>query len=186
MGAVAGRVGGDRQRRPLGAANRGLERELRLRRRSWPMKRRTAPRGLDQDILDLAHLRRVRAAVDQKTGGVACRPTWGEWLARLSELASSALREPEGVIETLWPSSRRCRRSDRSSCSKSSRCWRRGFASWPMPPPRRRYGHVFVGSTDAARGHDFDVVFVPRARRKALSAKGNRRPDPARRRAPVG
>ena len=29
------------------------------------------------------------------------------------------------------------------------------------PPPRRRYGRVFVGTTRAARGMAFDVVFVP-------------------------
>src|SRR5262249_58737357 len=29
------------------------------------------------------------------------------------------------------------------------------------PPPRRRYGRVFVGTTRAARGMVFDVVFVP-------------------------
>jgi ATP-dependent helicase/nuclease subunit B len=29
------------------------------------------------------------------------------------------------------------------------------------PPPRRRYGSVFVGTTRAARGMAFDVVFVP-------------------------
>ena len=41
----------------------------------------------------------------------------------------------------------------------------------PMPPPRRRYGHVFVGSTDAARGMTFDVVFVPGLAEKLFPRK---------------
>src|SRR5262249_25170698 len=36
-----------------------------------------------------------------------------------------------------------------------------GLRDVPEPPPRRRYGRVFVGTTRAARGMAFDTVFVP-------------------------
>src|SRR5207245_2314658 len=40
-----------------------------------------------------------------------------------------------------------------------------------VAPPRRRYGAVFVGSTDAARGMSFDVVFVPGLAEKLFPRK---------------
>src|SRR6185503_19949760 len=40
-----------------------------------------------------------------------------------------------------------------------------------VPPPRRRYGSVFIGSTDAARGMSFDVVFVPGLAEKRFPRK---------------
>jgi CRISPR/Cas system-associated exonuclease Cas4 (RecB family) len=41
----------------------------------------------------------------------------------------------------------------------------------PTAPPRRRYGHVFVGPTDAARGLSFEVVFVPGLAEKLFPRK---------------
>ena len=38
-------------------------------------------------------------------------------------------------------------------------------------PPRRRYGHVFVGSTESARGVSFDVVFIPGLAEKVFPRK---------------
>ena len=40
-----------------------------------------------------------------------------------------------------------------------------------VSPPRRRYGQVFVGSTNDARGLSFDVVFVPGLAEKLFPRK---------------
>src|SRR5262249_23718125 len=40
-----------------------------------------------------------------------------------------------------------------------------------IPPPRRRYGSVFVGSVESARGASFEVVFAPGLAEKLFPRK---------------
>jgi ATP-dependent helicase/nuclease subunit B len=148
----------------------GLEREFRLRRKEVGDEEEHRAALLDRDISDLSHLREFALPLIKALAALPERATWGEWLARLGELASTALREPESVIETL---------AELSPMSPvgpvelfevqqvlSSR-----LRDLPVTPPRRRYGHVFVGPTDAARGMTFDVVFVPGLAEKLFPRK---------------
>ena len=48
-------------------------------------------------------------------------------------------------------------------------------------PPAARYGRVFVGTVEQARGRGFDVVFLPGPGRARLPAEAARGSDPARR-----
>ncbi|HEX5230492.1 MAG TPA: PD-(D/E)XK nuclease family protein, partial [Bryobacteraceae bacterium] len=86
--------------------------------------------------------------------------TWGIWLDRLADLAQMALRFPEsvlGVLAELEPM-----RDVGPALLDEVRdvvSERLGFLR--ADPPRRRYGRVFVGSIEEARGRGFDFVFVP-------------------------
>jgi ATP-dependent helicase/nuclease subunit B len=148
----------------------GLERELRLRRKELSDEEENRAARLDQDILDLTHLGEFAMPLIKKLASLPDRATWGEWLACLTELASRALKEPEGVIETL---------AELSPMSpvgpvelfEVQQVLTPRLRDLPTAPPRRRYGHVFVGSTDAARGMTFDVVFVPGLAEKLFPRK---------------
>ena len=148
----------------------GLERELRVRRDELSEEDENRAAALDRDIRDLAHLRSFALPLIKLLGELPRRATWGEWLARLSELATAALREPEAVIETL---------TELAPMSpvgpvelfEVQQVLAPRLRELSVPPPRRRYGCVFVGSADAARGMSFDVVFVPGLAEKLFPRK---------------
>ena len=148
----------------------GLERELRLRRKELRDEEENRAALLDRDILDLAHLAQFALPLIKKLAALPDRATWGEWLAQLGELCSSALREPEGVIETLGELAPMSPIGP-VELFEVQQVLAPRLRDLPMPPPRRRYGHVFVGSTDAARGMTFDVVFVPGLAEKLFPRK---------------
>lgn len=148
----------------------GLERELQLRRKELRDEEENRAALLDRDILDLAHLAEFALPLIKKLAALPDSATWGEWLARLSDLCSSALREPEGVIETLGELAPMSPIGP-VELFEVQQVLSPRLRDLPMPPPRRRYGQVFVGSTDAARGMTFDVVFVPGLAEKLFPRK---------------
>jgi CRISPR/Cas system-associated exonuclease Cas4 (RecB family) len=125
---------------------------------------------LDLEINDLTHLRDFALPLIKRLAALPERGTWGEWLTRLTELASTALREPESVIETLGELSPMSPVGPIELFEVQQVLTAR-LRDLPTAPPRRRYGHVFVGSTDAARGMTFDVVFVPGLAEKLFPRK---------------
>ncbi len=85
---------------------------------------------------------------------------WSTWLARIAELASRALRHPERVLSVL------AELSPLSAVGPVRLAEVRTVLSerllqLTLRPPRRRFGRVFVGPVDAARGMDFEVVLIP-------------------------
>ena len=148
----------------------GLERELLLRRKELRDEEENRAALLDRDILDLAHLAEFALPLIKKLAALPDSATWGEWLARLSDLCLSALREPEGVIETLGELAPMSPIGP-VELFEVQQVLSPRLRDLPMPPPRRRYGQVFVGSTDAARGMTFDVVFVPGLAEKLFPRK---------------
>jgi ATP-dependent helicase/nuclease subunit B len=148
----------------------GLERELRLRRDELSDEDENRAAALDRDIRDLAHLREFALPLIKLLAALPHKATWGEWLARLSELAASALREPVAVIETL---------TELAPMSpvgpvelfEVQQVLAPQLRDLAVAPQRRRYGHVFVGPADAARGMTFDAVFVPGLAEKLFPRK---------------
>ena len=148
----------------------GLERELRLRRDGLAEEDEIRAAGLDQDIRDLIHLREFALPLIKKLAALPARATWGDWLMLLNELASEALREPESVravLAELAPMSP----VGPVELFEVQQVLTPQLRDLPIAPPRRRYGQVFVGSTDAARGMSFDVVFVPGLAEKLFPRK---------------
>ncbi|HEY3137609.1 MAG TPA: PD-(D/E)XK nuclease family protein, partial [Blastocatellia bacterium] len=148
----------------------GLERELRLRRKEVSDEEDTRVALLDLEINDLTHLRDFALPLIKRLAALPERGTWGEWLTRLTQLASTALREPENVIETLGELAPMSPVGPIELFEVQQVLTAR-LRDLPTAPPRRRYGHVFVGSTDAARGMTFDVVFVPGLAEKLFPRK---------------
>ncbi len=86
--------------------------------------------------------------------------TWGEWLDHLGALATRALRQPQRVLSVL---------SELSPMAAVGPVTLNDvlhvisdlLLEVGVPPPAQRYGAVFVGPVEAARGMSFDAVFVP-------------------------
>ena len=95
---------------------------------------------------------------------------WGEWLDRLGALATRALKQPDRVLAVLAElapmASGRSGHAERSSDRP-----RRSLLEAAVPPPSQRYGKVFVGPIEAARGLSFDAVFVPGLAEKMFPRK---------------
>ncbi|MEK6286346.1 MAG: PD-(D/E)XK nuclease family protein [Acidobacteriota bacterium] len=149
----------------------GLEAELRLRRQELIDEgEETRAAGLDRQIRDIEHLREFALPLIDELAALPDRATWAEWLTHLRKLARAALRNPEGVLETLAE-------LEPMSPVGPVDLYEVQIVLAPrlrelsVPPPRRRYGAVFIGSTDAARGMSFDVVFVPGLAEKLFPRK---------------
>jgi RecB family exonuclease len=139
---------------------RGLERELNLRLSSLGPEDEPLRLHLGEELGRLRALERFALPLIEILGGFPAHASWGQWLSLLDRLARSALRHPESVIAVL-------RELEPMSAigpveldevigvlTERLRFLRR-------EPPHSRYGRVFVGSIDEARGRVFDVVFLP-------------------------
>jgi RecB family exonuclease len=86
--------------------------------------------------------------------------TWGEWLDHLGALATRALRQPQRVLSVL---------SELSPMAAVGPVTLNDvllvisdlLLEVGVPPPAQRYGAVFIGPVEAARGMSFHAVFVP-------------------------
>ncbi len=150
---------------------KGLENELQGKQKELIDEGEdTRAAGLDRQIRDIGHLREFALPLIALLAALPQRATWGDWLARLGELASSALREPETVLETLReliPMSP----VGPVELFEVQQVLAPRLRDLAVAPPRRRYGCVFVGPADAARGMTFDVVFVPGLAEKLFPRK---------------
>jgi ATP-dependent helicase/nuclease subunit B len=139
----------------------GLVREMALRREALGGEDEARAVQLDGVLAQLTHLRTYALPLIARLDGLAARDaTWGEWLEDLRGLATQTLRDPTRVLATLAELAPMGSVGpvglDEVQLVLGPR-----LRSLTVPPPRRRYGAVFVAPTDAARGLAFDVVFVP-------------------------
>lgn len=96
--------------------------------------------------------------------------TWGGWVDRLSALASRALRDPErvlGVLGELAPMGN----VGPVGIDEVQRVLSPHMLLLTVTPDGDRYGKVFVGPIEAARGRAFDVVFVPGLAERVFPSK---------------
>ena len=148
----------------------GLQRELRLRRDELRDEEENRAAAIDRDLSDLAHLREFALPLIKLLAALPQRATWGEWLARLSELASKALRSSEAVLETLTELAPMSPVGPVEMFEVQQVLAPR-LRDLAVRPPARRYGCVFVGPADSARAMAFDVVFVPGLAEKLFPRK---------------
>ena len=96
--------------------------------------------------------------------------TWGEWLDRLGALATRALHQPERVLSVL---------SELSPMAAVGPVTLEDILhvisdlllEVGVPPPAQRYGAVFIGPVEAARGMSFHTVFVPELAERVFPRK---------------
>ena len=115
---------------------------------------------LERRIVSVENLRAFALPVIDRLAALPERATWGEWIAALTELADFTLREPERVtdlLEELEPM------SDIGPVSLAEVLLVIGprLTSLTAAPKESRYGKVWVGAIEEARGMAFRCVFVP-------------------------
>jgi ATP-dependent helicase/nuclease subunit B len=149
---------------------RGLEEELRVRRQELGDEDEPRAASLERQRADLEHLHVFAQPLIDRLAALPETATWGEWLALLRDLAVAALRSPQGVLATLGELHPMAPVGpvglDEVQLVLTPR-----LRELTVPPPRRRYGAVFVAPADGARGLGFDVVFVPGLAEKLFPRK---------------
>ncbi|MYA32974.1 MAG: PD-(D/E)XK nuclease family protein [Gemmatimonadales bacterium] len=140
----------------------GLAAELEFRRDALEAEGGEDPRlaRIDGMRANLASLRAYALPLLAELSELPAEARWERWLAALNALAVRSLRRPDNVLAVL---------SDLApmgplgpvELDEVLRVLTPRLLEVPEPPPPNRYGRVFVGPIDTARGLVFDVVFVP-------------------------
>jgi ATP-dependent helicase/nuclease subunit B len=95
---------------------------------------------------------------------------WGEWLDCLSRLATRAIKEPERVLTILSELSPMAPVGP-VGLSEVLITLESVLLETAASPASQRYGGVFIGPIEAARGLSFDSVFVPGVAEKMFPRK---------------
>ncbi|MFN2532949.1 MAG: PD-(D/E)XK nuclease family protein [Pyrinomonadaceae bacterium] len=138
----------------------GLANELRIRIEEVAPEEEALLESLERQLRDLDALREFAMPLVERLDRLPTKASWGEWLAHLRQLCVNALRNPEGVMATLAdlePMSS-VGPVDLNEVRLVLETRLRDLA---VKPPKHRYGRVFVGPVEMARGLSFSIVFVP-------------------------
>lgn len=148
--------GADRWERRLA----GLEAEYRLNLENLePDSARAAT--LAQDLAHLAQLKAFALPLIQELDSWRRTPQrWSVWLERLQRLAPMALQNPDRVLSTL-ASLAPLGEVGPVGLEEVRQVLTAPLADLTERPPATRYGRLFVGKPEDARGRSFQVVFVP-------------------------
>jgi ATP-dependent helicase/nuclease subunit B len=138
----------------------GLANEFRLRIDEAAPEDEARVDSIRKQIQDLDALREYALPLIERLAALPVKANWGEWLAHLQELAVTALRRPEGVMATL------AELEPMSAVGpvdlyEVQLVLEARLHDLGVEPPKRRYGRVFIGPVDAARGLSFRIVFIP-------------------------
>jgi RecB family exonuclease len=148
-------IGGrDRWRRRLD----GLEEEFRTK--LTEVEDATARAHFERQLADLAHLKQIALPIIGALDTLPRAASWREWLEALTALTNLAIRDRDLVLAALAELEPMAPVGpiglDEVLLVLAER-----LGKLARRPPRRRYGKVYVGSAEDARGLSFDVVFVP-------------------------
>jgi ATP-dependent helicase/nuclease subunit B len=138
----------------------GLKAELELQRDLLEQTDPPRAESVGLQLESLAELEHFALPVIETLDALPAAASWATWKQHLTHLARMALRDPDPVLAILaefdpmgdvGPASLE---EVTEVLSDRLRFLRR-------EPPRRRWGHVFVGPVEEARGREFAVVFLP-------------------------
>jgi ATP-dependent helicase/nuclease subunit B len=155
-------IGGDSQRwhrRLTGLAN-----EMRVQRDAERKEDPDSPKAarIERDLRNLGHLRAFALPIVDLLATWPKGPaagTWGAWLDRFAAIAPMVLRQPDGVLRLLQQL-RPMAEIGPVSLDEARDVIADRLQMLEIDPPKSRYGRVFVGSPQQARGRTFRVVFV--------------------------
>jgi ATP-dependent helicase/nuclease subunit B len=134
----------------------------------------------DPEDADAVRIRRTQVALGElrayalplleELATLPASARWGEWLDRLGALATRALRRPERVLSVI---AELAPMGDVGpvELSEVRIVLEHRLSEVITPPLERRFGRVFIASTEEARGLVFDVVFVPGLAEKLFPQK---------------
>lgn len=115
---------------------------------------------LQQRLNQLASLQRFALPVVQALDELPRRATWDGWLAALASLARLTLRYPSGVL-SLLAEMQPLDGVGPVSVTEVRDVLSSRLSTLRVEPLGRRFGAVFVGSIEEARGRHFEIAFVP-------------------------
>jgi ATP-dependent helicase/nuclease subunit B len=139
----------------------GLAREYRLMIEEERGEDPESPRAswLERELSNLGHLRSFALPIIDLLASWPASATWAEWLDRFAHLAPMVLRQPERVLRVI-AELRPMSEIGPVSLDEARDVLADRLLALQIDPPRHRYGRVFVGSPQQARGRTFRVVFV--------------------------
>jgi hypothetical protein len=146
----------DRWRRRLA----GLANQLRARLAELDAEDEAAAASVRRTLDDLAAFTAYALPLIGLLDSWPSAAGWGEWLDRLGGLATRALRRPDRVLAALAELAPMAPVGP-VSLREVTGVLAPLLLERAVPPPPQRYGKVFVGPVEAARGLSFDTVFVP-------------------------
>lgn len=153
-------IGGDParwHRRLTGFANE-LRLQLDAERRDDPDSPAVA--RITRDLRHVDHLRAFALPIIERLARWPAAAKWGTWLDEFVALAPLVLSRPDrvtAVLEQLRPMGA----IGPISLEEARDVVADRLSLLELDPPRARYGRVFVGSPQQARGRTFRVAFVP-------------------------
>lgn len=116
--------------------------------------------GLGHVRQQLEHLRRCALPIVEELAGWPRAATWGAWLDAFTHLVPRVLRTPAHVLRVL-ADLRPMADVGPIDLDEARRVLGERLLTLESEPPARRFGRVFVGTPQQARGRSFRVVFVP-------------------------
>jgi CRISPR/Cas system-associated exonuclease Cas4 (RecB family) len=115
---------------------------------------------LRRTLADLEALRGFALPLIGVLDALPVQASWQTWTAMLASLATRALRSPDRVLAVLAELAPMAA-VDAVPIDEVRLVLSRRLLEVAVPPPKSRYGRVFVAPAESARGMAFDVVFVP-------------------------
>jgi ATP-dependent helicase/nuclease subunit B len=108
----------------------------------------------------LEHLRVFALPIVETLASWPAEALWGRWLDLFETLVPRVLRTPSHVLRVL-ADLRPMAEVGPIDLDEARRVLAERLLLLESDPPARRYGRVFVGTPQQARGRSFTVVFVP-------------------------
>lgn len=142
------------QRRLKGLAN---EMELQIRELEEEPARRER---LERRLGLLHNLERFALPIIDDLDALPREAPWGVWLDALGRLAARVLRYSERVL-TVLSELRPMEEVESVTLDEVRRVLEERLTFLRTDQPTRRYGQVFIGTIEEARGRVFDTVFLP-------------------------
>jgi CRISPR/Cas system-associated exonuclease Cas4 (RecB family) len=149
---------GGRQRWERRLTGLAAELELDLEAQDDPESPRA--RAIARNLEALASLRAYALPLLLALEALPETEPWGTWLDALSSLATRSLRRPDRVLSVMAELAPMAP-VGRVGLEEVLLVLESRLTEVAVPPPRARYGRVFVGPVEAARGLVFELVFVP-------------------------
>jgi ATP-dependent helicase/nuclease subunit B len=116
--------------------------------------------GLRQVQRQLEYLKTFALPIIEDLAAWPASATWGEWLDRFEALVPRVLKTPAHVLRVL-ADLRPMGEVGPVDLDEARRVLAERLLTMESEPPAHRYGRVFVGTPEQARGRSFRVVFVP-------------------------
>jgi hypothetical protein len=152
-------VGGDPQRWHRRLAGLAQEYGVKIQEETREDPESPRVRRLERDLQNLGHLRSFALPVVDVLASWPASATWGKWLDCFAAIAPMVLRQPERVLRVI-AELRPMSDIGPVGLDEARDVIADRLLTLETLPPRHRYGQVFVGSPQQARGRPFRVVFV--------------------------